>query len=179
MPSRCFMFLIGYIFEENHKSRHIGTCRVGRVKSCFCYWSEMATLPPPIHIIAFGNVAESGLHRLLRFQKRWFFINYPRNNASIFTILIHNDGILTIQNHAFYRHIYRLKILVYYDHIIAKNIISFLTLLSKSYEKTTFHTILKPYKSAQTILKPLRETVLKPFWHETAPLTLMSKVLQI
>ena len=39
--------------------------------------------------------------------------------------------------------------MLYYDHIIAKNIINFLTLLSKSYEKTTFHTILKPYKSPQ------------------------------
>ena len=45
--------------------------------------------------------------------------------------------------------------MLYYDHIIAKNIINFLTLLSKSYEKTTFYTILKPYKSASNHLETI------------------------
>jgi len=102
----------------------------------------MATLPPPIPIIAFGNVAESGLYRLLRFQKRRFFINYPRNNASNSTIQSPNTSIIAIQIRAFYRHIYRLKNLFV---AITKNKIKLWTMLSEGYEKITFYTVLKPY----------------------------------
>jgi len=35
MPSRCFMLFIGRNFEENYKSRHIGTRRVNWGKLCF------------------------------------------------------------------------------------------------------------------------------------------------
>jgi len=36
-PARRFMLFIGHMIEKNYKSRHIGTRKVSRVKSCFCY----------------------------------------------------------------------------------------------------------------------------------------------